>query len=80
MIPVRVPADAKPVLASERVFDLQPTHPLALSQMPCPACDGPLAGTKVVLVFTGIAPEDRKEQGWTTGGAVAVHKDCAGAS
>jgi hypothetical protein len=78
MIPVRVPADAKPVLASDRVIDLQPTHPLALSQTPCPACDSPLAGTKIVLVLAGIAPGDRKDSGWTAGGAVAVHAACAG--
>jgi hypothetical protein len=80
MIPVRVPADAKPILASDRVIDLQPTHPLALSETPCPACDGPLAGTKIVLVLAGIAPEDRKDGGWTAGGAVAVHAACAGVS
>ena len=78
VIPVRVPAGAKPTLGSERVIDLNPTHPIALSETPCPACDGPLAGTKVVLVFVGIAPEDRKESGWTTGGAVTVHATCAG--
>jgi hypothetical protein len=78
MIPVRVPADLKPVLAAERVIDLAPTHPIALSETPCPACAGPLAGTKVVLVFAGIAREDRKPDGWTVGGAVTVHATCAG--
>jgi hypothetical protein len=77
MIPVRIPAYARPVLASERVIDLAPTHPLALSEVPCPVCDGPLAGTKVVLVFVGIAPEDRKSAGWTTGAAVTVHEACS---
>jgi hypothetical protein len=72
--------DARPVLASGRVIDLSPTHPMALSETPCPACDGPLAGAKIVLVFIGIAPEDRERATgeWGTGGAVAVHAACAG--
>jgi hypothetical protein len=79
MIPVRVRMDTRPVLATDRVTDLQPTHPLALSETPCPACDGPLAGTKVVLVFVGIAPEDRERASeWGTGAAVTVHATCAG--
>jgi len=80
VIPVRVRMDARPVLASDRVIDLQPTHPIALSETPCPACDGPLAGTKVVLVLAGIAPEDRERATgeWGTGGAVVVHAACAG--
>ena len=75
MIPVRVPADAKPVLASERAFDIAPDHPL--SGQDCPVCDGPLMGQPVVLVFAGIGPDDRKPGGWTTGAAVAVHEACA---
>jgi hypothetical protein len=76
MIPVRVPADAKPVLASERRYAANRGHPL--DPLPCPVCDGPLGEQVVVLVLAGIAPEDRKERGWTTGGAVAVHAACAG--
>ena len=73
MIPVRVPSDMLPVLASERRF------PKADGW--CPVCDEALDdGAPVVLVFCGIAPEDRKEGPgrWTTGGAVAVHSACAG--
>jgi hypothetical protein len=72
--------DAKPVLATGNVIDLQPTHPLALSEALCPACDGPLAGTKIVLVLAGISPEDRERAtgAWGTGGAVAVHAAGAG--
>jgi hypothetical protein len=33
---------------------------------------------EVVLIFAGIMPADRKDSGWTTGAAVAVHADCAG--
>lgn len=77
MIPVRVPADARPVLASDREFVIADGHPLAATG--CPACDAPLAnGCKVVLILAGIMPEDRKLAGWTTGGAVAVHAACAG--
>ena len=76
MIPVRVPADLKPVLANERRFSIAPDHPLADES--CPACDRPLTGSPTVLVFVGIDPEDRKPAGWTTGGAVAVHAVCAG--
>jgi hypothetical protein len=74
VIPVRVPALAKPVLASDRVFDIAPGHPL--SDQDCPVCDGPLVGHPVVLVFVGIAPDDRKPAGFTTGGAVTVHEAC----
>jgi hypothetical protein len=88
MIPVRVAAGMKPVLANESRFTVQPEHPAAGDL--CPACDMPLFGTPredggmtmepapVVLVFVGIAPADRKPGGWTTGGAVAVHAVCAG--
>lgn len=77
MIPVRVPAGARPVLANERVFTLSDDHPLADAS--CPVCDERLAGgAEAVLVLAGIAAEDRKPAGWTTGGAIAVHKACAG--
>jgi hypothetical protein len=76
VIPVRVPADAKPVLASERRFAAGRGHPL--DNFPCPVCGGPLGEQVIVLVLAGIAPEDRKPAGWTTGGAVAVHAACAG--
>jgi hypothetical protein len=88
MIPVRIAADSKAVLASERRFTIKPDHPMASED--CPACGLPLMGTPradggldmvagaVVLVFVGIAPDDRKPAGWTTGGAVAVHAVCAG--
>lgn len=81
MIPVRVPADLKPLLANERRFPpMDPDHPLA--DFPCPVCDGPLGEKVTVLVFCGIASEDRKDGPgrWTTGGAVAVHAECAGVS
>jgi hypothetical protein len=88
LIPVRVPAGLRPVLASERRMTIPPGHPLAGSG--CPACghalgDDPRSawarqpdGSPVVLVFAGIAPGDRKETGWTAGAAVAVHEQCAG--
>jgi hypothetical protein len=76
IIPVRVPADAKPVLANERRFAANRGHPL--DDYPCPVCDGPLGEQVTVLVLAGIAPEDRKPGGWTTGSAVAVHAACAG--
>lgn len=78
MIPVRVPAGTRPVLASERRMTIAADHPLA--PVNCPACDQPLGpvdgpAAPVVLVFAGIA---RKDAGYTTGGAVAVHEACAG--
>ena len=79
MIPVRVPADLKPVLAHERRWPAHRGHPL--DACPCPVCDEPLGDKVIVLVFAGIMPEDRKENPvgrWTTGGAVAVHAVCAG--
>ena len=79
MIPVRVPADMKPVLANERRFGpMSPDHPLAPE--PCPVCEEPLGEKVTVLVFAGIEAGDRKEGPgrWTTGAAVAVHAVCAG--
>jgi hypothetical protein len=76
MIPVRVRADAMPVLASERRFAANRGHPL--DDLPCPVCDRPLGEQVIVLVLAGIAPEDRKPAGVTLGGAVAVHAACAG--
>ena len=76
MIPVRVAADTKVVLASPRRFAAHRGHPL--DGYPCPVCGGPLGEQVTVLVFAGIAPEDRKDAGYTTGGAVAVHAGCAG--
>lgn len=75
MIPVRVPADLKVTLTSDRRLDIQPDHPLA--DFPCPVCDGSLTGQPSVLVFVGYHPDDRKDGGWTTGAAVAVHEACA---
>jgi hypothetical protein len=76
VIPVRIPADAKPVLASERRFTVKAGHPLY--EEPCPVCDNPLGKGVSVLIVAGIAPEDRKPGGWATGAAVAVHAACAG--
>lgn len=76
IIPVRVPAAAVPVLASERRMTIRPEHPLCDS--PCPVCGIPLGGMVTVLVFAGIEPESRKPGGWATGAAVAVHAACAG--
>jgi hypothetical protein len=75
MIPVRVPVDLKVTLATDRVFDMKPGHPLSHSQ--CPVCEEFLMNRRCVLVFAGIAPDDRKPAGFTTGAAVAVHEACA---
>jgi hypothetical protein len=75
MIPVRVPAGLKPVLATEDRRVIEPGHPLAAEF--CQACYEPLAGSPAVLVFVGISPRDRKTTGWTAGSAVAVHEACA---
>ena len=76
MIPVRVAAGTMPVLASERRLAANRGHPI--DGQPCPVCDDPLGERITVLVFVGIAPEDRKPGGFTVGGAVAVHAVCAG--
>jgi hypothetical protein len=78
VIPVRVPADAKVTFASERLFTISPSHPVYHDK--CPVCDIRFSesGQPAVLVFVGIAPEDRKPGGWTTGAAVCVHAACAG--
>jgi hypothetical protein len=76
IIPVRVPAGAMPVLASERRMTILPGHPL-YDEL-CPVCDGLLGEATAVLVFAGIESESRKPGGFTTGAAVAVHAFCAG--
>jgi hypothetical protein len=76
MIPIRVPATMTAPLASERRFAAHRGHPI--DEYPCPVCDEPVGEHVAVLVFVGIAPEDRKPGGYTTGGAVAVHAACAG--
>jgi hypothetical protein len=76
IIPVRIPADSKPVLAGERRFAANRGHPL--DTFPCPVCDVPLGEKVTVLIFAGIAPEDRKLAGDVMGAAVAVHAACAG--
>lgn len=79
MISVRVPSSAMPTVVSEgRLIPMRPDHPQSAG--PCPVCGGPLAGKVIVLVFCGIAPENRKSGGWTKGAAVAVHATCAGVS
>lgn len=75
MIPVRVPAELK-VTTVGGVRTLPPDS--QLHGEPCPACGDPLHIRPIVLVAIGISPEDRKPGGYTTGGAVAVHADCAG--
>ena len=77
MIPVRVRAGAvAPVVASASDFRLRPEH--VLFSEPCPVCSIALGARRTVLVFVGIAPENRKDQGWVNGAAVCVHSDCAG--
>ena len=76
MIPVRVRADAKPVLASERRFAANRGH--SLDSYPCPVCDLPLGEQVTVLILAGIEPASRKPDGYARGSAVAVHAACAG--
>ncbi len=75
-IPVRVPADAVPALASERRMAANRGHPL--DPYPCPVCDEPLGEQVTVLILAGIRPQDRRAAGATTGAAVQVHAACAG--
>jgi hypothetical protein len=58
-------------------FRLSEDHPLYCQ--PCPVCDEPMGflGEAIALVAVGIMTIDRKASGWTTGGAVAVHTECA---
>lgn len=79
MIPVRVPADATPVLASTRRMRIERGHPLY--DEPCPVCGNRLGDGVTVLILAGIAPEDQVLQPagkWTTGVAICVHVMCAG--
>lgn len=76
MIPVRVPANLSPHIVRDD-FQLSEGHPLYGD--PCPVCDEAMGydGLAVALVAVGIMPIDRKPSGYTTGGAVAVHTQCA---
>ena len=76
IIPVRIPASARPVLASERRITIAPDHPMHESR--CPVCDRFLGDGVTVLIVAGIEPGDRKLAGYVTGAAVAVHAACAG--
>lgn len=79
MIPVRVPADARPVLASEKRMNIERGHPLY--DEPCTVCDNRLGDGVTVLILAGIDPEDQRPEPagrWTTGVAVCVHAVCAG--
>lgn len=77
MIPVRVPSDTRPVLASKRRVAIERGHPL--HDQPCPVCGDRLGSAVTVYVFLGIEPGDQKPPGgWTTGVAVMVHAICAG--
>jgi len=75
LIPVRVPALAKP-LAIGGVRRLSPNHPL--SNRPCPVDGRALGEEPITLVHVGTRPEGRKDTGQTTGFAVPVHAVCAG--
>jgi hypothetical protein len=79
MIPVRVPADARPALACERRLRIERGHPMY--DQPCPVCVKRLGSAVTVLILAGIAPEDRKPEPagrWATGAAICVHAVCAG--
>lgn len=78
IIPVRVPFDTKPVLATEglKVIELDRDHPLFPE--PCPVCEVELGFMPIVLIFAGIELTSRKDHGWCTGAAIAVHAQCAG--
>lgn len=75
MIPIRVPADA-PIHTEGGIRTLNENH--ALYHLHCPVCDFYLGMKPITLVLVGMHPDDRKESGWTTGAAVAVHAECAG--
>lgn len=77
MIPVPVPVDA-PLHTVGGVRELAADHPLFDTD--CPVCDFVLGFEPITLVYVGMMPGDRKETGWTTGAAVAVHAACAGKS
>lgn len=74
IIPIRVPVNAPTYLiGGER--RLSPEHPLYAHD--CPVCSTPLGDAPITLVYVGMRPDDRKERGWTTGAAVAIHIDCS---
>jgi hypothetical protein len=75
MIPIRVPAGLS-LHTEGGVRTAQPDH--WVYEADCPVCDERIADRPYTLVFVGIAPEDRKPGGWTTGAAVVVHAACAG--
>lgn len=78
LIPVRVPHDAALHIVRD---DVQLEHDHPLHGAPCPACALPLqAGQTLSLVYVGVESDMRKEHGFMTGAAVAVHSTCSGRS
>lgn len=71
MIPVRVNADLRPVLASPRIMEAHRNHPV--DPLPCPVCDEPLGEYPTILVFVGSLPGDSQ-----MGAAIPVHVRCTG--
>ena len=57
-------------------MEIERGHPMY--DQPCPVCLKRLGSGITVLILAGIAPEDRKTVGWTTGAAICVHAVCAG--
>lgn len=76
IITIRVPADAKPVLATDRRFNIKHDHPLYETQ--CPVCDVILGDEECVMILAGIPRDCQKSSGWTTGTGIMVHTVCAG--
>ena len=83
MIYIRVPADFRPQV-HPRLFPIDGVgpdgEPHPLTYHACAACSELMAVGPVVLVPVGIAPESRKEAGWTNAACVAVHLVCSGYS
>lgn len=74
MIPVRVPATARPPRATDEPRFVSKDHPAAT--IGCPVCELAIGGTKVHLIIVGAEPDDQRGA-WFTGAAVAVHEECA---
>lgn len=81
MIPVRIDSNTALTVVSPKLNTIDKLHPIY--GLECPACGITLSDIKdnnpiqIALVYVGMRRTERIKK-YATGGAVAVHAECAG--